>query len=182
MKISINLLPAEFLSEQFSKTKFNKIQASGIAVITVLVFLVLVIVALRIAQNKNMVEVSSKVAQAEQKVASLKETQVALILLKDRLSVISSHWGIPSQQSAVYRLMTKLVPDLVAVNSMSIDNFGEAVFLVLAPDSNSLESLIENLTSPEINEGKIKQVSVESLNRGRDSLLKVSFKIKSQNI
>lgn len=182
MKISINLLPVEVLTKQLSKAKYNKVQAIGIIVIMTMVFLSLATIALRIVQNKSIVDISTKVAAAQQQVSSLKNTQATLLLLKNRLQTISLYWGVPSGQTALYQLINELVPSSVVIDSIGIDKSGEVTFLALAPDSNSLEALMENLTSKEASEGKISQISIDSLSRGRDSFFRISFKVQAQNI
>ncbi|MBI2196745.1 hypothetical protein HYU45_04025 [Candidatus Daviesbacteria bacterium] len=179
-KISINLLPPEIIALEIKKTKFYKIQFAGVAVILVLVFLASLTVALRILQSRNISEVQAKLSQTEQKVSDLKSTQASLLLLKNRLAVIDKYLGVPSKQSAVYELIDKLIPSTVAINAITIDKADEVVLLALVPDAGSLDRLVSNLTDKESNDGRIAQVSVESLNRGKDGFYRISFKIKSK--
>lgn len=178
MRISINLLPPEVVSQQFKKAKFYKIQTIGITIILTLAFLTSLTMALRVLQSRNISKVSAQVSQTEAQMTGLKSTQDALFLLNDRLKTIQQYWGTSSKQSAMYRLIDKLVPSSVIVNAVTVDKAGTVVFLALVPDSSSLDNLINNLTSTENNEGKIAQASIDSLNRGRDGLYRVSFKIK----
>lgn len=178
MKISINLLPPEIMVEEQKKAKFYKIQAIGVIFILTIVFLTSLTLALRILQSRNIEMVQKKLTQVEQKVTSLKDTEASLFILKNRLSVISQYLGVPSNQSATYKLFDRLVPSSVVTNAITVAKNGEVIFLGLAPDSASLENLVNNLTTKESNEDKISQVSVESLNRGRDGLFRINFKIK----
>lgn len=178
VKISINLLPPEILEQQLKKAKFYKIQAAGIVVVLTLVFLTSLTVALGILQSRNISTASAQATQAEQKVTNLKNTQAALLLLDDRLKAINEYWGASSKQSSMYKLITKLVPASIAVTAITIDRSSEAVFSVAAPDSISLDDFIVKLTAKEDNEGKISQVALDSLNRGRDGLYRVSFTVK----
>lgn len=178
MKISINLLPPEIIELEIKKTKFYKIQFLGVAVILSLVFLASLTVALRILQSRNITEVKAKISQTEQKVSDLKSTQASLLLLKNRLTVIDKYLGIPSKQSEIFKLIDKLIPPAVAINAITVDKADEVVLLALAPDAGSLDRLVSNLTDKESNEGRIAQVSVESLNRGKDGFYRISFKVK----
>lgn len=179
-KISINLLPPEILAEQIKGSKFYKIQLIGIAVILLLIFLSSLTVALRILQSHNISEVQAKVDAAQQQISGLRSTEASLLLLKNRLAIIDQYLGVPSKQSSIYTLLDKLISSSVAINSMTIDKTGDAVLLVSAPNSDNLESLVESLTIKESNEDKISQVSIDSLNRGRDGLYRVSLKIKAK--
>lgn len=177
-KISINLLPPEIIAREIKKTKFYKIQAIGVAVILVMIFLASLTMALRILQSRNITDVQAKVGQTEQKVSDLKNTQASLFLLKNRLTVIDKYLGIPSKQASLYKLIDKLIPPTVVINAININKTDEVTLMALVPDPASLDIFVNNLTEREENEGSISNVSVESLNRGKDGFYRVSFKIK----
>lgn len=177
-KLSINLLPPEIMAQELKKAKFYKIQFVGIAVVLVLVFLASLTVALRILQNQSIAVIRATLVEGEQKVSDLKDTQVSLFLLKNRLNVIDKYFGMSSAQSSMYKLLDKIIPASVLINAISIDRTGGVSFLATAPDATILDNLIETLTTKETNEGKISKVSMESLSRGRDGFYRVSFKIK----
>lgn len=179
MKISINLLPPEVMTQELKNKKFYKVQFVGIAIILVMVFLTSLTLALRILQSYNIKLYQVRLTQAEENASDLKETQASLFLLQNRLSVIGKYLGVPSEQSSMYQLIDKLIPSSVVINAITVDKSGGVTFQALAPDSVSMESLINNLTIKENNKGKISQVSIESLNRGRDGAYRISFKIKS---
>ncbi|MDO8573526.1 MAG: hypothetical protein Q7R77_02120 [Candidatus Daviesbacteria bacterium] len=180
MKISINLLPPEDIALAIQRAKFYKIQLIGIIIILTMIFLTSLTVALRILQGRSMAPVQTKVVAAEQRVSDLKSTQGYLMLLKDRLKVIDQYLGVSSKQSLVYQLMDKLIPPSVIINAISINQAGVVTFVAIVPDSISLDNLLSNLTDQESNDGQIREVSVESLNRGRDGFYRISFKIKSE--
>ena len=177
-KISINLLPPEIIAREIKNASFYRVQLIGIAVILTMIFLTSLTVALRILQSRNITEVQAQLNQTEEKVSGLKNTQASLLLLKDRLAVIDKYWGVPSRQSAVYQLLDKLIPPTIVVSAVTINKADEVVLLALAPDSTSLDNLLNNLTLREKNEGSIRQISIESLNRGKDGFYRVSFKVK----
>lgn len=179
-KISINLLPPEILAEQIKGSKFYKVQLIGITIILMMVFLSSLTVALRILQNKNIVMAQAEVDAVSQQVSGFRSTEASLLLLKNRLAIIDQYLGVQSKQSSMYLLIDKLISESVAINSITIDKTGEAVLLVSAPASDNLDSLVSNLTTKESNEDKISQISIDSLNRGRDGFYRVSLKIKAK--
>lgn len=179
MQISINLLPTEITLEELKKAKFYKIQAVGVAIILVLTFLTSLTLALRILQSRNITLHKAKVAKAEQRVSELKDTQASLVVLKDRLTAVSQYLGVSSKQTTLYQLIDKLIPSSVAVKGIAVDRTGTVTLTVLVPDSSTLDDLVVSLTDKESNEDKIKQISIENLNRGKESFYRVSFKIKS---
>lgn len=176
--ISINLLPIEFKLEQVKRSKFYKIQLIGVATIFLVIFLSSLTVALRILQSQNISRVQNQITQAESKLSGLKNTQASLLLLKNRLTAINQFLGVPSKQSQIYKLVTDLLPESVSVNSIGVDKDGNVVILAIAKDGNSLDNLINNLTIKEKNGDKISQVSLDGVNRGKDGIYRLSFKIK----
>lgn len=177
-KITINLLPPEAITEELKKAKFYKVQAVGIATILTLAFLTSLTVALRVLQSRNITEVQAQVSQTQQRVSELKGTQASLVLLQNRLAVIGEVYGTSSKQTAIYKLIDKLLPSSAVINSITIDKTGEVVFSALVPNVVSLDQLISNLSNKDSNDSKINQVAIESLNRSKDGVYRVSIKIK----
>ena len=67
-RISINLLPPEFLAEDIKRIKFVKIQTIGIGIVLVMIFLASLTVSLRILQSYNIAQIQNKLGQIEEKV------------------------------------------------------------------------------------------------------------------
>lgn len=181
MKIAINLLPIEFRAQELKSAKFYKIQTVGILTILLMIFLASLTITLRILQGQKISQIKQQLTLSEQKITSLKDTQASLFLLKNRLGTISQYLDLPSNQSQMYQLITKLLPESVSLSSISIDKSGGVLLSAIASDGNALDDLITNLTSKETNQDKISQVSVESVNRGRDGIYRISLKIKSKS-
>lgn len=178
MKIAINLLPPEIKVQQLKQSRFYRIQTAGIAVILLMFFLSSLAIALRVLQNQNIKNYQVKFALAQQKVSDLKSAQASLFVLKNRLTVISQYAGVSSKQSSMYNLIDKLIPPVVVVNGLGVDQTGAILLSLSAADYQDLETLMNNLTLKENNQGKIKKVSVESLNRGKDNFYRIALKIQ----
>lgn len=177
-KISINLLPPETIAEELKRAKFYKVQFVGVIIVLTMVFIASMTMSLRILQSRHVAMAQASLDQAQQQVTNLKSTQASLFVLKDRLSVINQYLGVPSKQSSIYQLINKLIPPSIAITGLTIGKDNEVVLLASVPDSNSLDVMINNLSVRDNNEDKFSQISIESLNRGRDGLYRVSFKIK----
>lgn len=177
-RISINLLPAEFTAEQVKKAKFYKIQGIGVVAILVMVFLSSLTVALRILQSQNISEAQAILNEREQRVLGLKNRQASLILLKNRLSAVSKYLGVSSKQVSVYKFINDLLPPTFGINSLTVDKSGEILILAVVSDIITLDNFISTLISDESGQGKVSQLSLENLNRGRDGIYRVSLKIK----
>lgn len=177
MKISINLLPPEIIAEKLKKEKFYKIQFIGVVIILIMVFLTSLALTLRLLQSRNIMKVNAKLAQAQQKVESLKGVEQSVMVLKNRLTVVNQYLGISSKQSSMYKFIDNLMPASLVVTSISVGKGGEVVLQVYMPDPAGLDEFLDSLLSGEDEEHKISDVAIDSLNRGRDGLYRVSFKI-----
>lgn len=177
-KISINLLPSEFTEEEVKRAKFYKIQAFGVAILLVMVFLSSLTAALRILQNRSVNLAQAQLTEAEKRVVDLKDRQVSLVLLKNRLSTIGNFLGIPSKQAATYELVNNLLPASVQVSAVTVERSGETTILALVPDVSTLDNLLTKLVDKDASQEKISQVSIESLSRGKDGIYRLSLVIK----
>lgn len=177
--IAINLLPIEFTQAEVKRAKFYKVQAIGVAIILAMVFLSSLSVALRILQSQNIKGVQTQVSASEQKISQLKDKQASLLLLKNRLGTIEKYLSLPSKQTENFKLLDKLIPPSVSISSVSVDKSGSINILGLVPDSTTLSNLIDNLTDKDRNNNLIKQVSLDTVSRGRDGVYRVSLTIKS---
>ncbi|OGE19409.1 hypothetical protein A3J19_01760 [Candidatus Daviesbacteria bacterium RIFCSPLOWO2_02_FULL_41_8] len=180
MKISINLLPPELITKELKKANFYKIQLAGIVIILTMVFLASLSVALRILQSRSILSIQARVTEARQKVSDLKDTQAAIMILKSRLAVVDKYWGESTNQTLMYKLMGKIIPEDITVNTITIDQKGDVSLTALVSDTLSLDNFIEKLTDKDSNEGRVSQVSIENLNRSRDGLYRVGIIIKSK--
>lgn len=178
-KIAIDLLPIEFKQQDVRNSRFLKVQTVGVIVILFVIFLASLTVALRVLQSQNISRIQSNLTRSEQKVSGLKDTQDSLHVLKDRVTTINQYLGTPSEQTQIFNIVTKLLPQSGILNSLSVSHANEVLILVSLPDGNSIDVLISRLTSSQYNEGRITQVEVENINRGRDGVYRVSLKIKT---
>lgn len=179
-KISINLLPIEYATEEIKKAKFYKIQLIGVVAVVIVTFFASLIVALGVLQSQNIKKVEARLGESEEKVLQLKDRQASVFVIKNRLATINQYFGITSKQVAVYSMLNQLLPPGFSVSSFAIDRSGEAVVVGVAPDGESVDNLIAGLTSNQEAGDKISQVSIDNLNRGRDGFYRISLKIKTK--
>lgn len=175
--IAIDLLPSEFRVEEVKKAKFLKVQTIGIGAILLVVFLSSLIIALRILQSQRIAKIQSNLTQLENRTTNLKDVQASIILLKNRLSSIAELLGISSTQAQMYKLVEGLVPPSVVISSISVSKDGHVLILAITSSSSSIDELINKLISKESNDGKVGSLSLESINRGKDGIYRINFKV-----
>lgn len=176
-KLTIDLLPAEFKAQEIKKNKFYRIQSIGVAVVLLTSFLASMTIALRILQNQQIKRAQARFDEASQKVTDLRTTQGYLLLLKNRLTTINQYLGTASKQAQMYSLVEKLLPGSVSLNTISVEKTGETLILGTSIDANALDLFLNNLLSKETNQNKIKGVNMETFNRGKDGIYRISLKI-----
>lgn len=176
-RISINLLPPEFMAAELKASKFHKVQAIGIGVILFMIFLSSLTFALRILQNRTGELLQARLSKAEQRTADLKNTQASLILIKDRVKIIDQYFGIPSKHTTVYNLVDDLMPSSIIINAMTIERSGNLILLGATPDSQILDTFINSLTTNKTSLDLVKEVTIESLNRARDGLYRFTLEV-----
>lgn len=177
-KVLINLLPPEFTAEELKRTKFYRVQSFGITAVLLMIFLSSLTVSLRILQSQGIEIIQGRVLGAEEKITDLKEKQASLIFLKNRLDILQKYLGTQSKTVSLYQFLTNQIPNSAQMDSVSVDKEGNMLALLHFQDILEFDNFIANLLDPEKNEGKIKEVSLDSLSRGRDGLFRVSLKIE----
>src|SRR5690348_16787300 len=101
-KININLLPTEFTKSLIDQSKFRSVQAICVVFILALVFLAISIVAVRFLQSKNISESQDQLKEVQGSIQSLKDKEVALTVLKTRITTIDKLTENPSKQKSIY--------------------------------------------------------------------------------
>ncbi|MDO8619041.1 MAG: hypothetical protein Q7R49_03820 [Candidatus Daviesbacteria bacterium] len=175
--VNINLLPISFRQKQQQNSKFYKIQTISIFLLLSLIFLTSLTLAMRFLQTQQIQAAEVNFQNSNNKVSSLKSKEASLIIVKDRLTTIDAIASIPSNQRAIYNLVSQLIPPSLSLSFVSVDANGNMIISLVAPNFTALDGLLSDLTSKEKNENRVKQVSLESFSRSRDGLYRASLKI-----
>lgn len=170
--ININLLPFEDVIRQKKEGRFKIIQRISIFLLISLIFLATAGFITLYLQKLNINKIESEAASAEQNVASLKDKEAALFVLKNRLVSINQILKVPGQQADIYEIVVQNLPRSVGIASVGIDKNGNVIQSLVVPDGATLDSILKNYLA------KATKIDVESLSRGRDSVYRVNLKIQ----
>lgn len=176
-KINLNLLPAELIRQETETHQKGKVISLSIGLLAVIVALTTATLALRLFQERNLNMVNTGFQQAKDKVASLKDQEGEVILLKQRLSSISSLVNQDSKTVQAYNLINTLFPSTVEISSLSLDKNGTITVSAQVSDTNSLRTLFENLTNSAINQGRINNVQIDSFNRSPSGFYRIDLTV-----
>lgn len=178
-KLNINLLPQEDVRRVRELSKFNLVKNTSVFFLLALVFLSSTAVSLRILQSQNTKRIQVQAKEVEDKVTTLQPKEEALVVLKNRLDAIKNIKNTSSKQYRVYKIVAAILPEGVAINSLSVDKGANVVLSVLFQNMAILDSVIEQLISGE-GLKSIKKVELESLSRGRDGIFRANLKITAR--
>ena len=173
--ISINLLPPENALNLKHQKKFKVIQRISTVALLIMVFLASVTIPLRIMQDKNFQNIDAAARSQVQTIEQSRTKEIALTVLKNRISLITKVNNDPQIQTNAYNLVNEITSNL-AIGSIQIDKNGLAAITLNFSDANSLSVFLNNMTS-KIALDKLSQVSVDSLGRGPDGVYRADFKL-----
>ena len=165
-RISINLLPSDLKENSQIKKKKKLINLISIFFLSGLIVLTLGLIIFSVLQNKKLTEEKLAVKNLENSLTNLKETEAAVVILKKRLSIISSIMNQPSPQTDSFLIITGLMPENLEVQTINIDQPNIVNIQGFAPNAETMQKFLDNLTDPTINEGKIAKTAISNLNRG----------------
>lgn len=177
--VSINLLPKEFRIDKKAQKKFQVVQRISIVILLILIFLATTSSALRILQSQGISKLTEEAMQKEDKVSSLKENEVTLVVLKNRLSSINKVLTTSTNKALVYKQILNSFPANVTISSVSVDQSGNVNMSIIAPDVESFENVFIALTSREFFEN-ISRIEFESLSRTREGIFRSNLKISTK--
>lgn len=175
-KFSINLLPPESANITKEIRRRKLVQTISVTTLLIMFFFSSLVITLRFLQSRNINEVGSKSQEQENKISGFRSKESSLVLLKDRLTIISKLTNSPSKQKMIYDAIVSSIPADISVSSMTLDAAGNLSISAAADNVNSLTNFFAIFSSDEL--FKISSgVNVESLSRSRDGLYKTSVKI-----
>lgn len=175
--VSINLLPEELLNKEKIQSKKTTVTRVSIGLLMVMMLATSSILLIRILQNRSVQIVNKGLEDARARVESLKEQESLIYYLKQRLISIQSLESQESTHAKSYNLITGLTPEFTKISELSFDKSGDISVSIIAPDTNNLNSFLDNLTDPRQNQGKITKVRIDSLSRSINGQYKADLTI-----
>ncbi len=176
-KISINLLPFEVTALEKTSAKKLQIFKLSFGLLVVMILITVSILILRLFQSRTISVVNTQLVTSEQKVNNLKDQESQLVLLKDRLSSISTLSQKDFKTTDGFNLISSITPSNISLSAVSLDKSGTIVLSAEAPDLITLKTFFDNLTIPAINQGKIGKISIDNLNNFSSGKYRVNLTI-----
>ena len=176
-QISINLLPLELKVNQREVTRKKIITKLSIALSAISIFAAIVIL---VAGLTIKIDVQNKSKEADDLLQQIKQFQEAegrVTILKSRLGLIDTILSKESPQTQAFNLTTILIPPDVQLNNFAVDKSGSVKISAQAKDLKALKNFFDNVTNPEIHDGKILSATVDALSQNNSQIITVEISL-----
>lgn len=165
-RISLNLLPLDLKENKLFEQKKRLINRLSVLLLSTLVVITLGLVVVSVFQKNQIDAESNKLASYERTLGSLAEREAALLLLKQRLASIVQIQNLKYPQTDSFLLISALIPEKTTIQAFSVDQANKITLSGYSENAASLQLFFDNLTNPQMNEGKITKTTIVNLNRG----------------
>lgn len=166
-KISVNLLPPELLSAQKKSSNMAKLNVIAIAALILTIITTTLILTVKIIQASRLQSEKNQLDSLNAELQTFESQDRLQAQLKSRIqqifSIKTSNPGLVEKID----YSTKLIPSDFRLNHLSFDKNGNVLLSVESTGAAKLKGFFDSLTNPQ-NQGKISQVLLESLTRGKD--------------
>lgn len=178
-KISINLLPPELEAAKHQKNRFSRTLKLSIIFLAVVIGIATVVLSFRLSQNVILSNVNKDLEKAKTTLNLPENNQkegVALTL-KGRLDSIGSLLAQETFSSYAYNLLSSLAPVDVTLNSITIDSKGAVKITAETNNLSSLETFLNQILDPSLNQKKITVISIDGLSRSKTESYRTDLSI-----
>lgn len=176
-KIKINLIPPEIKERVKKEAKRSLIIRISIGLLGLLIVFTSGILAVTIIQNASLGNLNRQIDQDKSRINSLNQREAVVSFLKNRVDSINQFTGNRYQQGEVFELISSLFPNGVNLSTMQIDATSKILIQGDTESTVALQNFFDNLTDPTLNDGKIANVSVESLNRAANGRIRFDLSV-----
>ncbi len=175
---TINLLPPEFAREEKLKQKFRRVQLISIAVVLFLIFISTATAGLRFLQIQEVRSVEARVKDSEGKVLSLKDKEIGLAVLKNKLSSIKEISKDSSEQARLFEQLNSVLPKDIRITSFTISDKQAISISGVSPSAAILEDFFSSaLASSDGGKDGFNKITLETLSRGREGVYRFSLQL-----
>lgn len=165
-KLSINLLPPELNISRQESVRKKLIFRSSVGFLVVTIAAVIILLTLVLGSNLQRQNLEAEFENLKAKVASLKDNEFILSVLKGRIGSISSVLQKPSTEIEAYNLITLLMPQGIALQNFSIEKSKKVTLSAETSNPATLDNFFNKLTDPKSHDGRIQSVKLSNLNVG----------------
>lgn len=162
-KININLLPVEIEAAKKEEGKKSVLVKSSISLLLFILVLTFCTLLYRVYQVVDLSNITNNLKTAKAKVEGLKEQEGLILILKDRITQISTLVRTESQAPRAFNLIINQMPSDIVLINFDVSTDGTVNLEGETSNPSSLQAFFNNLIDPIKTEGSIKEVRVENL-------------------
>jgi Tfp pilus assembly protein PilN len=178
--LSINLLP-----EQVSAEKKQRAKAATFVQISVLILVLIfvasgVILSFRFSQAAQLSKLQSQINSVKDEINSPDSTkrEGLLVTLKQRLDSLNEANSKSYPAQYAFSLINSMLPPNTQITGLNLDKTGKVTLEITSPDTTTLQSFLNNLMDPQINQQKVSSAAVQSINMNKDNTYATSLNFK----
>lgn len=176
-KLRINLIPPELKELAKKDAKRSLVNKISILLLGVLVLFTSGVLSVVVYQNMTLEALNVTLGQERSKLESVKDKEVVVKLLKNRIDTINQFTTNRYKQGEIFNTMMSLLPPGIDLGSIQINKTPSVIIAGETGDSEVLNNLFNNLTDPKINDGKITSVTVQSLSQSQNGGIRFDLKV-----
>lgn len=176
-KLKINLIPPELKELAKKDAKRSLVNKISILLLGLLIMVTSGILAVVVYQNMALGALNTSLGQERAKLDSVKDKEVVVKLLKNRIDTINQFTTNRYKQGEIFNIMMSLLPPGIELGSIQINKTPAVIIAGETEDSEVLQTFFNNLTDPKINDGKITLVTVESLSQSQTGGIRFDLKV-----
>ena len=180
-KIAINLLPPELVNVKRASAHKSLLFKASVGVLIVVIGVTGTLLFVNLIQNQVLSQANQQSQEAHQQLDSLSSQQAVIFSLKQRLGTINTLISTTSATEQTLGLISSLLPADVQVDSINIDNKDAVTLSVKANSSESFNTLVNNLTDPNLNQGQITSATLNSLSEKGDLIYQAEIGVVMKN-
>ncbi len=174
-KLKINLIPPEIKEKAKKDAKRSVINRASIGLLGVLILVTSGVLLVSIYQSVTLQGLNTGIEQEKAEVTALKEKEAVVFFLKNRIDSINKFGLTQYTQTELFSMITGLFPEGVNLISLQIDKSDKVLIQAETKVTNALDVFFNRLTDPTTNDDKISSVSVDSLSKSQNGIIRFSL-------
>lgn len=183
-KLKINLIPPEIKEKAKKEAKRSVVIKISIGLLGLLILVTIGILGVIIFQSATITGLNSSIEEEKTKITGLKDKEAVVFFLKNRIDTINKFSDNHYKQGEVYELISQIIPEGIDIASLQVDKSDKVTLSGETTTTLLLDVFFNSLTDSNTNEGKIASVSVDSLSKSANGILRfnliVNMKEKAQ--
>jgi hypothetical protein len=171
-KILINLLPPEIQAERSKTHKTTLVSQISFSTIAAAIIISFAVVTLSVLATLNFQKKTEQLKNSQERVASFKDTEGLMVVLKNRVADINTLMSQDSVEGAMFIAINKITPLSIRLFTFGTEKKGSVNVAGETNDTQALDEFINGMLTIDVPSGKIAGGTVNSLNQNANGMVR----------